>query len=243
MQSQFAEGAYAADAEQDFLLHAVLPVTAVELMGNLTVLGDVGLEVGIEEIEVGAADGNLPDAGGHIAAGHSHMHGAPVALVVEHGLGGNPQEVGGVVFGHLVALGGDPLGEVSVSVQQADGDEVDLHVGCLLEVVAGEDAEASGINLEGCLEAVLHTEVGDGRFGAFRLPGHIIVELLHDGRKLLEEGYILGQFVISLETDGVEYDHGVVAGLVPEVPVYSLEEGLGAFVPAPPKILAKCFKS
>ena len=40
----------AADAEQVLLLHAVLPVAAVELMGNLSVPFAVHLEVGVEQV-------------------------------------------------------------------------------------------------------------------------------------------------------------------------------------------------
>jgi len=46
--AQLAQRADTADAEQDLLLEPVLPVAAVEVVRNLPVLFEVGLEVRVE---------------------------------------------------------------------------------------------------------------------------------------------------------------------------------------------------
>ena len=48
------------DAEENFLLDAVLAIAAVEVMGEAAVGGGVGGYVGVEEEEVYAADGLTP---------------------------------------------------------------------------------------------------------------------------------------------------------------------------------------
>ena len=179
IEPKLTQGPYAADTQQYLLLEAVLPVSSVELMGDLAVFGSVGLEVGIEQIKIGTSHRHLPDTGAHLAAGHGHLDGTPVAVLVKHGLGGNLKEVLGVVLSYLVALGRDTLGKVAVAVQQAHRHHINVHVGAFLQVVTCEDAQAAGINLERRLQAVLHTEVSDGRIGTLALEGHIAVELVH----------------------------------------------------------------
>lgn len=53
--AQFAQCADAADAQQDLLLEAVFPVASVEVVGDLAVLLEVVLDVGVEQVEVRAA--------------------------------------------------------------------------------------------------------------------------------------------------------------------------------------------
>ena len=55
-----AQGAHAADAEQQLLLQAVLVAAAVEAVGDLALLG-VALDVGVEQQQRHAADAGHPD--------------------------------------------------------------------------------------------------------------------------------------------------------------------------------------
>src|SRR6185437_10988115 len=61
----------------------------------------------------------------------------------------------------LPAVPGQPLGEVAGPVEQADADDRDAEVAGRLEVVAGQDAEATGVLREDLGQAELHREVGD----------------------------------------------------------------------------------
>ena len=61
----------------------------------------------------------------------------------------------------LVAIGVDLLAEVAATVEEADADERQRRVGCRLAVVAGQDAEAAGVDLHRLVDAVLGAEVGD----------------------------------------------------------------------------------
>ena len=239
MQAQRTQGAHAADAQQELLLQAVLPVATIELVRDLAVLGDVGLVVGVQQVEVGTADRDLPDAHGKRAAGHAHGNRLPGAVLVQHGRGGDLQEVLRLVVGHLVALRGEPLGEVAVAVQQADRDHVDVHVAGLLEVVAGQDAQAAGVDHERGVQAVLHAEVAHGRLGPLLLLGHVGVEFRHHLVEAGEEFLVLGEFLVSFQADLVQDDHRVVAGFVPQFIIDGAEKRLCIVVPAPPEVLAQ----
>ena len=238
-----AQGADAAETEEEFLLEAVLPAAAIELVGDLAVFGAVGLIIGIQQVQVGAADFDFPQAGAQVAAREGDLGGHPLAFGVKHRLGRDIQEVLRLIACLLVTLGGQHLGEVAITVQQADGDQVDIHVRGLLQVVTGQDTQAAGVDFQGSVKSVLHAEIGDGGIGAFGLRGHVSIELVHDGVQLGKESLVLCQFVESLQANGIEDDLRVVAGLVPDLGVDGLEQGLGAVVPAPPEVFGKGLKT
>ena len=238
-QAQRTQGAHATDAQQELLLQTVLPVATVELVRDLAVLRSVGFIVGIEQIEVGTAHGHLPDTRAQRTAGHLHLDGLPGAVLVEHRLRRDLHEVLRLVLGHLVALRREALGEVAETVQETDRHQVDVHVGSLLQVVAGQDAQAAGVDHQGSVQAIFHAEVSDGRFRPLLLFGHVGVELLHHPVEAGEEFGILGKFLISFQTDLVQDDHRVVAGFVPQIVIHGAEQRLGVVVPAPPEVLAE----
>ena len=61
----------------------------------------------------------------------------------------------------LVPIGVDLLAEIAPPIEQADADERQRRVGCRLAVVAGQDAEAAGVDLHRLVNAELGAEVGD----------------------------------------------------------------------------------
>ena len=237
--AQLAQGADTADAQQEFLLEAVLPVAAIQVVGHLAVLGDVGLIVGVQQVQVRTAHLHFPHAGGDGTAREGHARGDPVAIGVHHRHGRDLQEVLGVVVGDLVALAGDDLGEVAEPVEEAHGDEVHVHVGGLLQVVAGQDAETARIDLQGGIQTVFHAEVGNGRVGALGLLGHVGVEFGQDGVHLLDEGVIVGELMEPLDAHRVQQGQRIVAGGMPDLGIDGVEELFGTLVPAPPQVLRK----
>ncbi|CCY35689.1 unknown [Alistipes sp. CAG:831] len=158
--TQGAQGADTADTEQQLLFQTVLPVTSVEMVGNLTVLGQVVLEVRIEQIEFRAAHIHFPDLGVDCTSGEDYRHHLPVAVLIPYGHGRNFEEVLGLVVGHLVSLSGKSLAEIAVTVEQSHTGHLHPHVAGLLEVVTCQNTQTPGVNLQGSVQAVLHTEIG-----------------------------------------------------------------------------------
>ena len=241
--SEVPEGSDAADSQKKFLLQTVLPIASVEVIGDLTILRRVRLIVSVKQIEVGTTHGHLPETGGDRAPREGHACGHPVALGVHHRLGRDLREVLGVVTGYLLALTGDDLGEVAVTVQKSDSHEVDVHVAGLLEVVTGQKPETAGVDLKRGVKAIFHAEICDGRILALRLESHVGVELVHDGLQLAEEGVVLGQGLEPLEAHSVKQSHGIVAGVVPDDRIDRFEQGFRGLVPAPPKVFGKCLET
>ena len=75
-------------------------------------------------------------------------------------------EIGRRVVGHLVAVRVDGLGEIALAVQQADPDERDVEIAGRLAVVAGQDAETAGVDLETFVETEFGAEIRDQVIGS-----------------------------------------------------------------------------
>ena len=151
------------------------------MIGHLAVFGQIVFEVGIEKVEVGTAHRNFPDAGVELAAGKLATHRNPLSVGAGNRLGGNLEEVLGVVFCHLVALRRNFLGEIAIAVEKAHRHHVHVHVAAFLEVVAGEDAKTSGINLQRGIQAVFHAEISYGGVAPALFFDHVGSELIHHG--------------------------------------------------------------
>ena len=59
----------------------------------------------------------------------------------------------------LPAVAVEPLPEVSLTVKQPDADQRNVQIGGALDVIAGQNAQAAGINREGLVQAELRREI------------------------------------------------------------------------------------
>ncbi len=126
--AEVTQRADTAQSQQQLLLQPVLPIASVEMVGNLTVLRNVRLIVRVEEVQIRPSDSHLPDAGGDVTSRKSHAGGQPITCGIQDRLRRDPQEILRVVAGHLFPLPGEDLGEVAISVQQPDRNQVHIHV-------------------------------------------------------------------------------------------------------------------
>ena len=154
------EGAEAAYAEEELLTDAGAAVSAVEARGEFEVFGGVAGDVGVEKEKVAAADFDSPDLGADGAAAGLDFDDDGLAVFADGGLHGELVDVGLEVVFELPSGVVEALEEVSLAVEEADADEWDVEVGCALDVIAGEDAEASGVDGEGFVQAEFGGEVG-----------------------------------------------------------------------------------
>ena len=161
LDAQRRERADAADAEQDVLREPRVRLADVEARGD-PAGGEVVLRpLGVEQVERHAADVDAPDLRGHLHVAHGHRDRERLAVVAGHERGGEPLRVGVDPVLVLPAAGVDALAEVALAVHQPDGDERQRAVGRLLEDVAGERAEAAGVDRERAVHAELRAEVRD----------------------------------------------------------------------------------
>ena len=169
------EDADAADAEDDLLLDARLAVAAVEPRRELAIPGRVLLEIGVEEEEPDAAEPHLPDRHEHGAIPERHGDDAGAAVGPDGWLDRRIGPVEALVDFLLPAFRRHRLMEVALRVHEADADERNPEVARFLAVIAGEHAEAAGVDRQRLMERELGGEVGDRavRVGVAAVPPRV----------------------------------------------------------------------
>ena len=110
-------------------------------------------------------------------------------------------------------------------------------------MVAGQDAETTGVEGEALVPAELGTEVGDraGEVSAVRAgepvvaaAGHVVVERSNDLVDLSQELWILKE---RLPVNGARADRNGVARCNPSPGMNAAEEGASLRVPRPPEVV------
>ena len=149
----------------------------------------------------------------------------------------------------LVAVGVDRLVEVAVAIEQPDADERQGHVGRRLRVVAGEHAEAAGVDPERLVDPVLGAEVGDGSVeDAAVVPGepgvgavrHVLVELAEDVPDLDHERRVVEE-AAPLDRARQDRDRIPVAG--PRLAVDPAPDLARPRMPAPVEVVGEAAES
>ncbi len=138
----------AADPEDELLVEAHLPAADVQDVGDRTIGVGVLRNVRVEQENRGPTNLGAPYGDLEVAVGQ--LDGDLQGLAVG-ALGATDREARQVevrVGVLLVPIGVDRLVEVAVAIHQADADERERHVGRGLRMVAGEHAEAAGLDPE-----------------------------------------------------------------------------------------------
>ncbi len=230
---------HAADAEQQVLAQAHVGVAHVEARGDPAV-GDVVLRpVGVEQQQRHAAHVDPPDLRDQLAlAPERDRDGDRLAVVARDERARDPVGVRVDPVLVLPARGVDALAEVAVAVHQADRDQRHGQVGGLLEDVAGEHAEAAGVDGQRPVDGVLRAEeggrrvVGDRR-ALERLLGERRVELLLQLRERAGEGRVLGRLGEPRGVDLLQQAHRVGGAGLPALGVERGEQLRAAGRPGP----------
>ena len=149
------------DAEHILLFHTILPVTAIELMGDLSIPLRVLSNVGIHQVELHPPHVHAPDLSRHLVAIEGHTKHQGSAIVVTHQREGQVLKVLCLILSHLLSVSGDLLIKVAVAIEEADTHHIGAEVTRLLDVVACQDPETTGVDLEDIGDPILHAEVGD----------------------------------------------------------------------------------
>ena len=239
LDAEFLEHEGAADAEQDLLLQAVLVVAAVKVVGDGAVILGVHLVVRVQQVEFDASHVHVPDKGVDLVVLVGDIDHQLVAVGVELALDGQRVEILCVIFGYLLTVHRQRLREVAEAIEQADTTEIDVGVGSLLEVVAGQHAQAAAVDLQHLVEAKLHAEVGHGRARLVDFLVHVLAKLLIDVVDLAHQLLVLDDRFLAVVVEALQEQNGVVAHLLVEFLVEALEEVAGLIVPCPPKVVCQ----
>ncbi len=156
--AQVAQHPQPPDAQDELLTETVAVVPAVEVPAELAVVGMVGFEVRVQEVDGQGVPGGPDD----LVDPYPHLD-LPSLKVDQDAVGQERQLVGGVPLDGLLLLpvvGVELLDEVALAVEQGDPRHGDAEVGGALQNVAGQDPQPSRVGGDGLLEPDLHGEIG-----------------------------------------------------------------------------------
>ncbi len=237
------EDARTADAEHDLLLEADVVVAAVESMRDAAVAVAVLGQIGVEEVELHVPDSDVPYAHGERASGERDADAQLAAIGQAHRVHGEVGEVGIGVRRDLVAFGVELLLEVALAVQQSDADERKAQVARRLAVIAGEDAEAPGVDRQAFVEAELRAEVrheivrAEGRHArAQRLRRDVRVERGQHAPEVAHEVLVLRNGEQAPLVDPAQEGARALAAVLPQLDVHAPEELARGAIPAVPQV-------
>jgi hypothetical protein len=159
-----AEGvkrANAADAEDQLLPDAHAIVAAVEPRRQLAIFRLVAWHVGVEKQERVAAHGHLPEPCRDRFGPGFDMNGdrASIRSRGRHERKHLAVDVEIVLL--LITVLVEPLFEIALVVIQTNANERDAEIGCGLDVIAGQNAQAAGIDRYRFVQSELGGEVRD----------------------------------------------------------------------------------
>ena len=159
--AELPQGAHAAHAQHQLLVEAHLPATHVQDVRDRTVRVVVLGQVRVQEQDRHPPDLRDPHGGEQLATGQLDADRQGTSEAVLGPQDRQPRELEVRIGVLLVPVGVDRLAEEAAAVHEPDADQGQGHVRGGLHVIAGEDAEAAGVDAQRLVEPVLRAEVGD----------------------------------------------------------------------------------
>ena len=154
------QGSNAPDAHYQLLPRSGAVVAAVKARGQLAVFGAVAVDVAIQQIQVHAADPHQPNLGKQAACPRLQFHGDRLAVGSAGRLQRKVFHLGVEVFLGLPTVGIEMLLEIALIVEQPYGYQRHAQPAGTLDMIAGKDPEAPGIDRDRLVNAELHGEIG-----------------------------------------------------------------------------------
>ena len=241
LHAERVQHAHAADAEQRVLPQPDLGVADVKPRGDPAVRDAVLGPVGVEQQQRHAADVDPPHLGHDVAAHDGDGDRQRLAVVAGDERRGDAVGVRLDPVFVLPARAVDALAEVAVAVHEPDREHRHAAVRGLLENVAGQHAEATGVDRERAVDRVLGAEEGDGALLGHARGDHLrrAVGLDRALQRVdaLEEALVLRQLGQPLGMRLLQLPYRVAEGQVP-APRVDVREQLGTTrCPGPPVVV------
>src|SRR5436190_5755251 len=243
LNSEGSERFHSANPEHDLLTHAHLKIAAIKLGSNQSILGFVFRNIRVEEVDVYPSDAQFPNPGKNFAVQNPHRDNK-LRLAPANFSNRQVIEVLIEVNRLLNAIFVDLLPEIAVSIKETDRNEIQIKIAGRLAVVAGEDAQATGVIWDRFVKTKFGGKIGNRILDRASSSGFSIsivsAEILFEGFKnlleLAHKIFVLRQLFQPGLPRKLQHAHGVVIGSVPQLRIEMPEESARRRLPCPPKI-------
>ncbi len=249
-QAHRAQRPHPAHAEHDLLLDARGAIAPIEPVRGGAILGQVALQVGVEEVERHAAHLRLPHAAMHVVLAELDAHLERRAVRARDRQDGQVGEVAVGVDRVLQALGIDRLREVALAVEQAHRHERQRHVARGLAMISGEDAQPARVDRQALVEAELGAEVRDqlalAQRGRLFRGGQAAVVGVVGGEGavvVVQEHRVARGFLEPALLHASQQRLRVLSHRVPERRIEPVEERARGAVPAEPEVVGELLEA
>ncbi len=251
--TQRPQSADAAHPQQNFLRDPQFQIADIQPVGQLAVVGIILGNIGMQEVKMHPANVQLVNPGKDLASRQVNGDLERLAVLIHQANQREGIKINRNVIRMLPAVFADALGEIAIGIDKANTHQGNPQVAGFLQMVAGENSQAAGINHQGFMQAKLKGEIGHQVIVQFRIglgePGvllvHIAIKFADNPVIFIKEIAVIhhgiepGAFHIPQES------HGVVIGVFPKQCVNFFEEPLSFRMPNPPQIksqIAQPFK-
>ena len=234
LDAQFLQRQDAADAQQNLLLETILPIAAIEAVGDGTVELGVHVVVGVQQIKADAPHIRTPHQGMHMIVHIGHVDHHLIAVGIEHTLNGQGIEILRVILGNLLAVHAEALCEIAITIEEPHGTHVDIAVRSLFQIVAGQHAQTARIDFQHLRQTKFHAEIGHRGTLLVGFHSHVIMKLRVNILHAFHERFVLHDSLFPLVAQTLEQQHRVVVDSLIEVGIEALEELGCLIVPCPP---------
>jgi hypothetical protein len=231
------EGPHPAHAEQDLLADPVFGPAAVEAISDSPQIVIVGVDVGVEQVQLHPSDPGPPDLG--LQQGAGDIDRDPHA--------GNQFQGHAVRVQNGIALLLPPvcvevLTEIAQPVHEPYTGQRDAQTAGCLQMVAGQHAQATGVLGQGLRYAELGGKIGDAAQGTdgavLKPPRRLQIAaqvVVHLAEKPHERG-VGCQLLQALTADQAQEADRVVERQLPDLRVHPPEQVAGPMVPRPAQV-------
>ena len=154
------ERAKTAHAQQQLLPDARARVAAVKPRGGFQILRRIARHIRVQQQKIAAAHLHAPHLGANRAAARSNLHHHRLAVGADGRLHGQLIHIVCQILLALPTAFVEPLQKVALPVEKADADQRNVQVRCALDVVAGQHAQAAGVNRQRLVQPELGGEIG-----------------------------------------------------------------------------------
>src|SRR5262252_4503055 len=140
-------------------MHADASVAAIQTRGQLAIFGSIPFHIRVKQVQIAATHLYAPDFRPNRAMAGVHLHYDGLTVLADGRFHRQLVDVGPEVLFSLPTLTVQPLTKISLPVEQSNADQRYVQVGCTLDVIAREYAQAAGIDRQRLVESEFRREV------------------------------------------------------------------------------------